>query len=295
VSTVVEIPATFTLQALYRFTRSIVGANGPLDDRFVLDFSKLNFIDGTGYTVLSNTIGWLVHNKVECAFRDFKKIERPGIIYLDDCGFFKNFTGEPLRREAAVRRSTLPCTSVEHARAHGWIEHRLSPWLQNILDVSYGELISLRTCVKELFNNIIDHSTQSTGYVHAQHYPNNKQVRLTISDFGRGIPATIRERFGEMSDAAAIKLASKEGVTAKSKPNNQGAGLALLIDRVTGCDGKIRIHSLSGNLYCFRDKEECQKVSNVGNGSYPGTLVEIAIDTRLFVGDEDARVDVEWF
>lgn len=294
-STVVEIPATFTLQALYRFTRSIVGPQGPLDQRFVFDFSKLNFIDGTGYTVLSNTLGWLLHNGVECAFRNFKQLQRPGIIYLDDCGFFQQYIDAPLRGGAACRKSTLPCTSVEHAHAHGWIENKLSPWLESILEVGYGELVSLRTCVKELFNNILDHSTQSTGYVHAQHYPNTKQVRITISDFGRGIPSTIRERFGDMSDSAAISLASREGVTAKSKPNNQGAGLALLIDRITGCDGKVRIHSLSGNLYCFRDRDECQKVSSIGNGSYPGTLVEISIDTRLFVGDEEARVDVEWF
>lgn len=152
----------------------------------------------------------------------------------------------------------------------------------------------MRTCIKELFNNIHDHSTLSTGFVHVQHYPNNKQVRITVSDFGRGIPSTIRSRFGAMRDDAAILMATEEGVTAKSQPNNMGAGLAYLIDRITGCDGKVRIHSLSGNLYCFRDMNGQRKVANQGNGSYPGTLIDISLDTRLFVPDEEERIDIEW-
>lgn len=293
-ATTVAVPATFDLQALYRFTRQIVGYNGPTDDCFIFDFERLNFIDGTGYTVLSNTLGWLLNRGVICKFANFNKLNRPGILYLDDCGFFERYLENALRPSAACRSTTIPCTAVEHANAHGWIEQRLSPWMSNILDVSYDGLTSVRTCVKELFNNIVDHSEQNTGFVHAQHYPNNKTLKITVSDFGVGIPTTIRERFGAMTDAAAIALASREGVTAKSQPNNMGAGLALLIDRITGCDGKVRLHSLSGNLYCFRDSKGMSKQSSVGNGSYPGTLVDIAIDTRLFVGDEEDRVDLEW-
>lgn len=294
-ATTIQVPITFDLQALYRFTRGIVGPNGrPNDTEFIFDFSRLNFIDGTGYTVLSNTLAWLLSLGVVCKFANFKKHERPGIGYLDDCGFFEEYLQAPLRQSARCRTTTLPCTAIEHAQAHGWLEYKLTPWLGNILHVTHGGLASVRTCIKELFNNIHDHSTLSTGFVHAQHYPNNKRVRITVSDFGRGIPSTIRQRFGEMHDDAAILMATKEGVTAKSQPNNMGAGLAYLIDRITASDGKVRIHSLSGNLYCFRDKQSQQKLANRGNGTYPGTLVDISLDTRLFVADEEERVDIEW-
>lgn len=294
-ATTIQIPTVFNLEALDRFTRGIVGANGQPNDReFTFDFGKLNFIDGTGYTVLSNTLEWLISLGVLCKFSNFRKRERPGIAYLDDCGFFYDHTGNPLSPLASCRPTTLPCTAIEHAQAHGWLEYKFTPWLSNVLSVSHGGLASVRTCIKELFNNINDHSTLSTGFVHAQHYPATKQVKITVSDFGRGIPSTIRAQFGEMSDDAAILLATKEGVTAKSQPNNMGAGLAYLIDRITGSDGKVRIHSLSGNLYCFRDKDGQRKNPNRGNGSYPGTLVDISLDTRLFVADEEERVDVEW-
>lgn len=294
-STTIQLPAMFDLQALYRFTRGIVGPDGnPLDSDFTFDFDRMNFMDGTGYTVFSNTLGWLLSKEVVCRFRNFRKLERPGIAYLDDCGFFQKYRGRPLSPLAACRRTTLPCTAIEHAQAHGWLDQRFSAWLCGVLDVSHGGVASIRTCIKELFNNINDHSTLNTGFVHAQHYPNNKQVRVTVSDFGRGIPSTIRERFGDMHDDAAILHASMEGVTAQSQPNNMGAGLSFLIDRITGCHGKVRIHSLSGNLYCFRDNGATVKRRSLGNGSYPGTLIEISLDTRLFVADEEERVDIEW-
>lgn len=163
------------------------------------------------------------------------------------------------------------------------------------LNATYGELSSLRTCLKELFNNIAAHSSKSTGFVHVQHYPNVRQIKITVSDFGVGIPSTIRRRFGLMTDAAAIAHAALEGVTSQSTPNNMGAGLNYLIDRVTADDGSVVIHSLSGTLACYRDKGKALRRSSAAKGRYPGTLVDITIDTRLFVGDEnDARGDVEW-
>jgi glucose-6-phosphate-specific signal transduction histidine kinase len=177
---------------------------------------------------------------------------------------------------------------------NGLLETSFSPWMCRHLNVSHGALASIRTCIKEIFNNIIDHSEQDTGFIHAQYYPVNKIIYITVSDFGKGIPTTIKERFGDMTDQAAIFMASQEGVTAKSQPNNMGAGLNYLIDRVTGCYGSVRIHSLGGNLNCFRDRKGTYRKPAFGNGNYPGTLIDISLDTRLFEGDEEERVDFEW-
>jgi len=146
-----------------------------------------------------------------------------------------------------------------------------------------------------LFHNINDHSTKDTGFVHAQLYPNVRSVRITVSDFGTGIPSTIRGKYGDMSDGNAILHACKEGTTAQSRPNNMGAGLNYMIDRVTASHGQVRILSLQGVVNCFRDRgEQVTRRPMTGNGTYPGTLVEIELDTRLFVGDEEERVEVEW-
>lgn len=293
---IVSLPANFSLSALKRFTREIVGPGSvPLDDAFVFDFSALNFIDGTGYTVLSNTLAWLCNQDVGCTYVGYTNLSRPGIAYLDDCGFFETYTGHKLHPDSRPRANTIPCTAVANANAFGWLEYSLSPWMSDVLKVSHGALGSVRTCVKELFHNINDHSTLDTGFVHVQHYPGLRAVRITVSDFGTGIPTTIRSRFGDMSDGKAVLQASQEGVTAKSRPNNMGAGLCYLVDCVTANQGTVSIHSLSGSLYCFRGRGGLpERRAETGNGTYPGTLVDITLDTRLFVGDEEERGQLEW-
>lgn len=295
--TSVFLPSNFKIEAIDRFTREVVSADGtPQSLDFSFDFSRLNFIDGSGYTVLSNTLEWLLSQGAHVSIKGFdKNTQRPAISYLDDCGFFRSYLKSPLDKNASRRPTTLPCSSVQDNVAFSWIEHKISPWLSNVLFTSHASLGSLRTCVKEVFHNISDHSTLNTGFVHVQHYPNIRNLKITVSDFGLGIPSTIRQHFGEMDDGAAILLASKEGVTAKSRPNNMGAGLNYLIDTIVGNRGSVLIHSLSGSLYCARGKGDLPfRKASLGRGVYPGTLIDITLDARLFVGDEEDRMDIEW-
>ncbi len=297
-SMVIDLPQNFQMNAINRFTSQVVRSDGnPVSQNIVLNFAKLNFIDGSGYTVLSNTIGWLLSKKVEIKFINYLPVARLAIEYLDDCGFFKKYAGNPLRTVATRRLTTLPCAHIVQEHGFGWVENTLGPWLCGTLSARDGQIASMKTCVKEVLNNIADHSTVNTGFVHAQHYPNARNLKITMSDFGAGIPNTIRSRYGAMGDAEAIAEAIKDGVTAKSRPNNMGAGLCYLVDTVIANRGTVRLHSLSGNLTCVCDmrgrlKQDRQKT----NGIYPGTLIEIELDTRLFVGDDDdERTDFEWF
>lgn len=292
----VHLPQNFQINAISKFTSQIVGLNGtPTHGEICFDFSKLNFIDGGGYTVLSNSIEWLISEGVVVKFRNFEKIEIPAIQYLDDCGFFKTYAKKSLRHNASVRETTLPCTYVLHQEGFGWVEHKLSPWLERLLNVPHAALGSVRTCVKEVLNNTADHSKVSTGFVHAQFYPHLHSIKITLSDFGEGIPATIKRTFGEMTDAQAIILATKEGITSKSRPNNMGAGLSYLVDTMVANRGITRFHSRSGNVTCLCDNQGRKKFEQRhGTGIYPGTLVEIEFDTRLFVGDDVERIDLEW-
>jgi hypothetical protein len=294
---IIKLPRMLRYDAISKFTSRIVGNGGnPAANDVTLDFSDLQFIDGSGYTVLSNCMEWMLSKGVIVRIRYFDNINNHAIQYLDDCGFFARYAKSPLRSFARVRPTTLPCTPVEQTRAFGWIEYTLSPWLEATLGASKPQLASVRAAVKEAINNIGDHSTINTGFVHAQHYPNIRCIKITISDFGAGIPATIRRQYGDMSDDAAIIHATKEGTTARSKPNNMGAGLNYLVDVTLANRGAVRFHSLSGNVTCVCGKRGERTYENRrGTGHYPGTLLEIELDTRLFVGDEDdERGDFEW-
>lgn len=92
-------------------------------------------------------------------------------------------------------------------------------------------------------------------------------------------------------------MAATEGVTSKSQPNNMGAGLNYLLDCVSGNGGEVTIHSQSGFLKCYEDRRNGQvrKAFN-RSGRYPGTLVDVSLDTRLFQGDDPDETDgvIEW-
>lgn len=190
----VFLPQNFMMNAISKFTSQIVMNNGnPVSDQITFDFSKLNFIDGSGYTVLSNAVEWLISKNVKVLLSNFDNKSNHAIQYLDDCGFFKTYAGYNIRMSARVRETTLPCRYIEHQYGFGWIEKTLSPWMEFYFDTNYVKVASIRTCVKEVLNNISDHASVNTGFVHAQYYPAIKTIKITMSDFGTGIPNTIRK------------------------------------------------------------------------------------------------------
>jgi anti-sigma regulatory factor (Ser/Thr protein kinase) len=294
-ATTIHLPSQFTRAALYPLVAQLVGDDGePRDNHFIFDFSRINWVDGYGLTVFCNALEWLGNKGVKRQFKNWRSAGR-GINYMDDCGLFERYLGERINPKGTVRQTTLPFTPVAHAEAHGWLEFTFTPWAAPTLGVTSAGLASIRGNVKEIFNNILDHSSQGTGYVHVQRYPNMDTLNITVSDFGRGIPTNIREKFGQMSDADAILRASERGVTTKGNPNNYGFGLDDLIENVTRNEGIVRIYSLSGSLVCSRAADgSVVREPTAGNGVYPGTLVDIQLRTDLFVGDEEEREDVEW-
>lgn len=167
--------------------------------------------------------------------------------------------------------------------------------MSGVLGVPNGALASIRSCVGEVFNNIADHSTLNVGFAHIQHYPRMDEVRVTVSDFGRGIPNTIRDWLPNLNDVQAILRATQAGVTAQTTPRNKGLGLDLLITRVTSNHGRVTIYSYNGALMCCLGANgNIERNPVAGNGVYPGTLVDISLRTNCFVGDDYEEEELEW-
>ncbi len=292
----VIIPAQFTIATTHPFSRLIVSHDGyPVDPHIVFDFGQLRWIDGSGLTVLCNALGWLHSHGVQCQFTNHTGLQRQAISYLDDCGLFRTYLGQSLSSHSQVRGTTLPFTAVPHAEAHGWLANDFTPWMAYTLGVQPESLGSLRTCIKEVFNNILDHSTKDTGFIHLQHYYNLSRVKITVSDFGIGIPNSMRAKFGPMNDVQAILKASWDGVTSQTQPNNQGAGLAVMIDYVVRAGGAMGIYSYGGGLHSRQGHDgRPTREPTAGNGSYPGTIVDVSLNTAAFVGDEVENGTVEW-
>lgn len=289
------LPARFNAASFYEFIGAVTrGDGGHIANELVLDFARLSFIDGSGLTALCNTLEWLRYRGCQIEFHGYDR-GTLSLRYLDDCGFFERYLGRKLNPRSSVRSTTLPFTPVSDADAHGWLDFRFTPWMASTLGVSHGALASVRAGVREVFNNIPDHSTQDIGFVHVQHYPNQRTVRITVSDFGRGIPASLRLKFPDIDDADAILRATEEGVTTKSTSRNMGMGLDVLVSNVARNHGRVTIHSLKGVLVCYgRSDGSIARVASLRNGLYPGTLVDICLPTDRFIGDDEEEGEVLW-
>lgn len=295
-ATTVHLPSYFSFGAQQSFTAAVVELTGyPKDREFIFDFQRLRWVDGTGLTVFCNTVEWLLSLGVIVRFQNFKNPANDALAYLDDCGFFKRHLNMQLRPNASVRGTTLPFVKVAHADAFGWLEYNFTPWMSKVLHVDHGALGSVRASIKEVFNNILDHSTQEIGFVHVQHYPRPSLVKVTISDFGKGIPSNVRGKIPDIDDGTAILRATDRGFTTKSVATNQGVGLDFLLECVTNNHGSVSICSFRGTLQASRSWQgELQRTHVTGSGSYPGTLVELILRTDRFVGDDAEETEVKW-
>jgi anti-sigma regulatory factor (Ser/Thr protein kinase) len=261
--------------------------------RVEINFARLKFIEPIGVVILSNLIEYLRRTGVPTVLTGINFQSTPAVAYLDDCDFFRRYTGASLRTWAKPRDTCLPLTMVANATAVGFLHAKLIPWLAMSLNTSEESLATVRICLDEVFSNINFHSGVDNGCLHIQHFPNSKEVQIAISDFGVGIPANVRKIRPEVIDSVALSLACEEGFTTQSNVKNRGAGLATLIRYLTLKDrGKLWIVSGTANLSAIHDSEskKSKVTSRSVKGFYPGTLVRITLKQDSI---QDLATDVQ--
>jgi anti-anti-sigma regulatory factor len=291
----VDLPQTFNLKSTHKFVGRVIDTIGlPRATEIVFDFSQLRFIDGSGLTVFCNTLEWLFNRDVKCSFRHFN-LNNEAVRYLDDCGFFKKYIGNKLGKYSTVRSSTLPALEIASADTYGWLEGKAAPWIAHKLGTIPEKLQTVKVCMKEIFNNISEHSDEDTGFVHIQHYPAADKLSITISDFGKGIPAVIRTKYPYVNDTRAILLATTDGVTTKIGGGYCGHGLDELVQyTVIRNRGLVSIYSGKGGVICSPRAQRALKTPWLGTGRFPGTLVDITFRINETLFDEDEEADLEW-
>lgn len=291
----VALPHTLDRQTIYPLVANVLDEN--LDSRcsrINLDFSRLGFVEPDGVTVLSNLIEFLKKSKVKIFFKNHEKTTRPSISYLDDSGFFQHYLGKSLSSGASVRSTTLPLNLVDYSKSYEYMGYKLIPWLARSLCCEEPSLATLKVCFQEIFNNINDHSTEKIGCSFAQYYPQKSQIKISISDFGVGIPHNVNKVVKNLSDHQAIDMACEAGFTTQTTSRNRGAGLDVLIKNVVAKNsGLVVIQSRKGLVSCVKVNGELKRSARLAAGFYPGTLIQITLDTKKFVSDEHEEV-FEW-
>lgn len=288
----IQLPKTLNMLSMHSFIDRFIDHKGDARHaRFVLDFSKLQFIDPTGVVVLSNLIEYLRRCNVSGHLTGLFYAHSDAICYLDDCGFFTRYNDVPLRPHAKRRLSSMPLRLVEHIRAQEFLGFDLIPWLAEQLNTSPEALGTIRVCVQEILQNVADHSGVGVGCVHAQYFADQQAVEVAVSDFGFGIPMNVRKLAADLTDVEAVKLACQEGFTTKSNVHNRGAGLPTLIKYLARNDrGTVWITSGLGNIAATYADGGSKLTGRAKHSAYPGILVRL----RLKASEVEAlAIDVE--
>ena len=215
---------------MYPLIASAIKDGAPASEEIIFDFTYLNFVKSAGVVILSNLVEWLRKRGVTVSYANCTRT-KPAIAYLDDVGFFAAYWGNSLSPEARIRSTTYPFRRLQCINSHQWIDGNVFPWIADKLSVKFSALNEFKTSVRELFNNISDHSAEQVGCMHVQWYPNIERMKIAISDFGVGIPAEVRKVREEVTDYQALCIATQEGFS--SRPGrNMGAGLNYIVDNI---------------------------------------------------------------
>ncbi|KPJ21944.1 ATP-binding protein [Streptococcus phocae] len=263
-----------------------------------VDMRKIEFAEPSGVISLYNMLTFATKRKdvvikwLICEENSLNKRQNQAMLYLVDCGFFKVFD-KLVYKEPELRSTTFEIQFIGAKQVAQWKITDFKNWLQKQTGRK-NEFSSICVAIDEIFNNISDHSTEPKGCIFGQYYPNKKEIVIAVSDFGIGIPQSIKNKFKkEDPDNKLIEFALQEGVSAETIPQNRGAGLSNIVKTLTtGGVGSFTIISNCG-IVSVSDNQIIQ--SDTSEESYPGTFFEIRIDvSNENLYDLEEEEEFEW-
>ena len=142
----------------------------------------------------------------------------------------------------------------------------------------------------EIYNNAFEHSGTSVGvFSCGQHFWRQNDLILTVVDFGRGIPATVRTFLRKyvdenlvvrLTDAACLKWAFERGNSTCTGDVARGLGLDLLKEFVQVNQGKLEVYSNEGYALIDKDGERFTNITTL----FEGTVFHITLrcDENLY-------------
>jgi signal transduction histidine kinase len=130
--------------------------------------------------------------------------------------------------------------------------------------------------VWEVYANGFEHGESGIGmFSCGQHYPQLRTLKLTIVDFGVGIPANVRDFLHDPSIGSdrALEWAFHPGTTTKPQGMGRGLGLNILKRFIQLNKGQLEIFSHDAYAFVDSSRERC-----LARKSYfGGTLVNISL------------------
>jgi hypothetical protein len=263
------------------------------DNHLELDFQDCNFLSHVGVAFLG---GLVYHTEKQGGKLTFKWDTLTDKIRtnLDQNGFLSSF-GEgsqpwhgnsvPYRKDDKQDEGVIMDYLLNRWLGKGWVN--ISPSLRNLIA---GK-------VWEIYANAFEHSQSSIGvFSCGQHYPNKKELHLTIVDFGQGIPYNVQSMAENslLDPAQSIEWALKPGNTTARSTIGRGMGLDFLQNFISSNQGNLKIFSNKGYVN-IKDNEVISEIRSV---NFKGTLINIALkcdESYYRLASEEQNTDTPWF
>jgi hypothetical protein len=263
------------------------------DKHLELDFQNCNFLSHVGVAFLGGLVYYTEKQGGQLTFK-WDTLTDKILTNLDQNGFLSSF-GEgsqpwngnsvPYRKDDKQNEEVIMDYLLNRWLGRGWVN--ISPTLRNLIA---GK-------VWEIYANAFEHSQSSIGvFSCGQHYPKQKELHLTIVDFGQGIPYNVQSMAenSSLDPAQSIEWALKPGNTTARDTFGRGMGLDFLQNFISSNRGNLKIFSNEGYVN-IKDNEVISKIRSV---NFKGTLINIALkcdESYYRLASEEQNTDTSWF
>lgn len=295
----IKVPSLLKEDKVFPFIRTLWSFKDVTD--LFIDYSDLAFAYPFGALVLSS----LIRDFVRYRITQNLKTTATGIdkskdvfSYLAHIGFFKyqilDFGNEP--GQASGSYNYLPFKIITKKQLTGSTKH-LGQAIQNesesltqlLLQIDKPTITHPVTyCFRETIRNVFEHANTNSCFVCAQKYQNTR-IEIAIIDKGRGIRASLEERYSFSNDIEAIQHSLLPGISRVdvSKSNydddpfaNSGFGLYVL-SRLAQKTGEFVIVSKNAGI-----NYSCNSTGIV-DYAFPGTAIKLNITKPTSVNLND--------
>lgn len=247
------------------------------DTDITLDFSRCTFLRQNGVAFIGGLIRLIRSRGYEVSFR-VGTLRSSVRTNLEQNGFMYHFNlvaQTPWKGNSVPYREDLMESEESYLNylknkwlGRGWIN--ISPALRNLI---VGN-------VWEIYINSFDHGHSPVGLITCgQNYPSYSELKLTLVDFGEGIPNSVRNfmKNRDIDASDAMEWAFKRGNTTKIGEGlaPRGLGLDLLKSFVKMNKGELEIFSHEGYTFINEKQERHGKIDSF----FGGTLVNITLKT----------------
>lgn len=145
------------------------------------------------------------------------------------------------------------------------------------------DLSSVKTSLDETYYNVFDHAdAKGNAFSFLQYDDKKERLSIAVCDFGKGIPTTVRNYQHDVgTDVDALRLASKDKFTIKSREHNSGMGIGNIVS--SGVDGdSVWIFSKGAYLVAQNGEIRCGE----NDFDFPGTAIFYYLSLSKFEEEE---------